>query len=111
MSYKVRLRQCVKNSEKIVASAVPRRPPRDAARRGRTRRPANAMEPMEPIHSRMPLILSPAHFDAWLSSDELPVELLAVPETPEFEAVPVSSWVNSPSHDDARCMEPVPETK
>jgi putative SOS response-associated peptidase YedK len=59
----------------------------------------------KPIHERIPLILSPAHFDAWLAPGE-PVELLAMPETPEFEAVPVSTWVNSPVHDDARCMEP-----
>ena len=65
-----------------------------------------ANELVEPIHERMPLILSPADFDEWLASDE-PVELLATPETPEFEAVPVSSWVNSPAHDDARCMETI----
>jgi putative SOS response-associated peptidase YedK len=57
---------------------------------------------MRPIHDRMPLILLPAHFDTWLASDQPPVELLATPETPDFEAVPVSSWVNSPSHDDPR---------
>src|SRR5215217_7587851 len=67
-----------------------------------------ANELMRPIHERMPLILSPAQFNAWLAPGE-PVELLATPETPEFEAVPVSSWVNSPAHDDARCMEPVTE--
>ena len=60
---------------------------------------------VRPIHDRMPLILSPAHFDEWLASSQPPVELLATPETPNFEAVPVSSWVNSPAHDDARCME------
>jgi putative SOS response-associated peptidase YedK len=65
-----------------------------------------ANELTQPIHSRMPLILSPAHFDEWLASDEPPVELLATPETPEFEAVPVSTWVNSTRHDDPRCMEP-----
>ena len=62
-----------------------------------------ANELMRPIRERMPLILPPAHFDEWLASDEPPVELLA---TPEFEAVPISTWVNSPRHDDARCMEP-----
>jgi putative SOS response-associated peptidase YedK len=66
-----------------------------------------ANELIRPIHERMPLILSPSDFDAWLASDEPPVELLATPETPDFEAVPVSSWVNSPSHDDPRCMEPL----
>ena len=64
-----------------------------------------ANELMRPIHDRMPLILSPAHFDEWLASSEPPVELLATPETPDFEAVPVSSWVNSPSHDDLGLME------
>src|SRR5215217_6186844 len=63
-----------------------------------------ANELMRPIHERMPLILSLAHFDEWLASEEPPMELLATPETPEFEAVPVSTWVNSPRHDDARCM-------
>jgi putative SOS response-associated peptidase YedK len=66
-----------------------------------------ANELVHPIHERMPLILSPANFDEWLVSDEPPVELLATPETTDFEAVPVSSWVNSPKHDDARCMEPI----
>ena len=66
-----------------------------------------ANELMRPIHERMPLILSPAHFDEWLASGEPPVELLATPGTPDFEAVPVSNWVNTPAHDDARCMEPV----
>src|SRR5215217_569299 len=51
-----------------------------------------ANELMQPIHERMPLILSPAHFDEWLASDQPPLELLDVPETPDFEAVPVSSW-------------------
>jgi putative SOS response-associated peptidase YedK len=27
---------------------------------------------MRPIHERVPLILSPAHFDEWLSSGEPP---------------------------------------
>jgi hypothetical protein len=67
-----------------------------------------ANELMRPIHERMPLILSPAAFDEWLAPGEPPIELLATLETPEFEAVPVSSWVNSPTHDDAKCMEPTP---
>jgi putative SOS response-associated peptidase YedK len=64
-----------------------------------------ANELMRPIHARMPLILSPAVFDEWLAPGEPPMELLATPETSEFEAVPVSNWVNSPKHDDERCME------
>jgi putative SOS response-associated peptidase YedK len=65
-----------------------------------------ANELVAPIHERMPLILSPADYDAWLAPGE-PVELLTTPETPDFEAMPVSTWVNSPAHEDARCMEPI----
>ena len=35
-----------------------------------------ANELMRPIHERMPLILAPSDFDAWLSSGEAPTELL-----------------------------------
>ena len=73
---------------------------------GRRLLATKANEIMRPIHDRMPLILSP-HFDEWLASGEPPIELLATPETLDFEAVPISSWVNSPAHDDARCMEPI----
>jgi putative SOS response-associated peptidase YedK len=62
---------------------------------------------IRPIHERMPLILSPADFDAWLSPGEPPMELLDAREAPELEAVPVSSWVNLPRHDDVKCMEPI----
>jgi putative SOS response-associated peptidase YedK len=65
-----------------------------------------ANELVRPVHERMPLILSPAVFDEWLAPGEPNDELLHTPATPDFEAVPVSSWVNSPAHDDARCMEP-----
>jgi hypothetical protein len=65
-----------------------------------------ANELMRPIHGRMPLIPSSAYSDEWLASGEPPVELLTTPEAPDFEALPFSSWVNSPEHDDARCMAP-----
>src|SRR3954453_19165684 len=61
---------------------------------------------VQPVHERMPLIPPPAVFDAWLAPGEPADELLQVSVTDELEAVPVSSWVNSPAHDDERCMEP-----
>ena len=42
-----------------------------------------------------------------LGSSEADEALLQTPKTPEFEAVPVLSRVNSPAHDDPRCMEQV----
>jgi|SRR3954453_1914538 len=69
-----------------------------------------ANELVRSVHDRMPLILSPASFDVWLAPGEPADELLQVSVTAELEAVPVSSWVNSPAHDDARCMEPLVNT-
>jgi putative SOS response-associated peptidase YedK len=66
-----------------------------------------ANELVEPIHERMPLILEPEDLDAWLSPGEPTAELRAAPKADELEAIPVSTWVNSPAHDDARCMEPI----
>jgi len=65
-----------------------------------------ANELVQPIHARMPLILSLADFEAWLAPGEPSADLLATPQTPKFEAVPVGIWVNSPAHDDVRCMGP-----
>jgi putative SOS response-associated peptidase YedK len=66
-----------------------------------------ANELVRPIHERMPLILEPADFEAWLSPGEPTAELRAAPKADELEAVPVSTWVNSPLPDDPRCMEPL----
>jgi putative SOS response-associated peptidase YedK len=66
-----------------------------------------ANELVAPIHERMPLILEPEDFETWLSPGEPSAELRAAPKPDLLEAVPVSTWVNSPSHDDARCMEPL----
>jgi putative SOS response-associated peptidase YedK len=64
-----------------------------------------ANELVRPIHERMPLILAPADYDAWLSPGEPSAELRIAPKADELEAVPISTWVNSTAHDDPRCME------
>ena len=58
---------------------------------------------MRPLHHRMPVILPPEAFDAWLSCGEVtlgpaPDELLAMHA--------VSPRVNSPRHDDPECILP-----
>jgi len=66
---------------------------------------ANAL--LAPIHDRMPVILGPADHEAWLDPARPNGEALLRPcPTEELEAVPVSTRVNSPRHDDATLLEP-----
>ena len=61
------------------------------------------------IHDRMPVILPAGSYDAWLDPEAEKEELVALlapyPEA-EMEAYPVSRFVNSPSNNDPRCIEP-----
>jgi putative SOS response-associated peptidase YedK len=61
------------------------------------------------IHERMPVILAADAYDVWLDPaserDELTGLLAPYPED-EMEAYPVSRFVNSPSNNDPRCIEP-----
>jgi putative SOS response-associated peptidase YedK len=61
------------------------------------------------IHDRMPVIVAPDAYDLWLDptseKDELYGLLAPYPED-EMEAYPVSRFVNSPSNNDERCIEP-----
>ncbi len=69
---------------------------------------ANAL--LAPIHDRMPVILEPAHFGAWLGSDgEHPEALqrLLVPADPSgWEAYPIARAVNSPSNEGPALLAP-----
>jgi putative SOS response-associated peptidase YedK len=66
------------------------------------------------IHGRMPVILPPEAFGAWLDPEaQAPEALLsllhATPSTP-LEAIAVSRRVNRPEHDDPDCIAPLPAT-
>jgi putative SOS response-associated peptidase YedK len=70
--------------------------------------PAN--EVMKPLHERMPAIIAPAHYDLWLDAgitdkDELMDYLNSAPSS-QLVIYPISPWVNSPKHDDERCIAP-----
>ncbi len=70
---------------------------------------ANAL--LAPIHDRMPAILPPAAFSAWLDPSERPADaltplLVACPDE-WLEAFPVSTHVNSPAHEDPACLTPL----
>jgi putative SOS response-associated peptidase YedK len=65
---------------------------------------------MEPIHNRMPVILEPEDYNTWLSPGEQPnlaMHLLRPFPSEKMAAYPVSTWVNSTAHDDARCIAPL----
>jgi putative SOS response-associated peptidase YedK len=66
---------------------------------------ANALA--APIHDRMPVIIDPNDFDTWLSTPSPPEHLLRPYPAEAMESYPVSTWVNSPAHDDPRCIERV----
>lgn len=66
-------------------------------------------ETMAPIHNRMPVILEPADFDRWLDPqqrDPAAVRDLLKPAPADvLEAVPVSTYVNSPKNEGPMCIE------
>jgi putative SOS response-associated peptidase YedK len=69
---------------------------------------ANAL--LRPIHGRMPVILPRRSWPTWLDPAAPPeaVQALLMPGDPEgFEAYPVTTLVNNPSVEDARCREPI----
>ncbi len=66
---------------------------------------------LRPIHDRMPVILDPADYDAWLDTagvgpDQAARRLRPYPDA-GLVAVPVSTRVNSPKNDDAACIVPL----
>lgn len=64
---------------------------------------------MAPIHNRMPVILEPEDYDTWLNPGDRPqqaLHLLRPFPAERMAAYPVSTWVNSPRHDDPQCIQP-----
>jgi putative SOS response-associated peptidase YedK len=67
-----------------------------------------ANELMAPIHERMPLIIAPADYAAWLDAGNAdPARLLAPFPAERMQAHPVSPRVNAPANDDPLLVEPV----
>jgi len=71
----------------------------------------DANEMLADIHDRMPVILPREHWDTWLDPDvddaEALGELLGPYPADRMDAHPVSTHVNKPANDDARCIEPL----
>jgi putative SOS response-associated peptidase YedK len=72
-----------------------------------------ANELLQPIHPRMPVIVDPTDFDAWLDVTVEPVaaqSLLRPYPAGSMTVYPVSPRVNSVANDDAALIEPLTET-
>ena len=68
---------------------------------------------LAPIHDRMPAVIMPEHFDAWLdtvATGVAPASALLTPVPDDFfEAVPVATRVNAVVNDDAEIQTPLTE--
>ncbi len=67
---------------------------------------------LRPIHDRMPVILAPADFDAWLDTErpgEAAQALLCPYPATALAAYPVSTRVNKVTNDDAAVIAPLEE--
>jgi putative SOS response-associated peptidase YedK len=70
----------------------------------------SANSTMAPIHNRMPVVLEPELFDAWLdprSEPEFLTALLQPSEWTGFETVEVSPVVNNARHESPDCLQTV----
>ena len=71
-----------------------------------------ANELIQPLHSRMPVVLHPSDYSLWVDPDTNDPRLLQpllCPYLPDqMTAFPVSTQVNNPSNDEPTCVEPLP---
>lgn len=63
------------------------------------------------IHDRMPVILSPKHYEVWLNHTDEPAKLLGLlkPYEGNLTTHKVSRHVNNPANDDEICIRPIDE--
>ena len=65
---------------------------------------------IQPIHTRMPLILDPHDYPHWLDQQATKDNLHALLTSDAYAGmavIPVSNWVNNPRHDDVNCIKPI----
>ncbi|RME40343.1 MAG: SOS response-associated peptidase [Planctomycetota bacterium] len=71
-----------------------------------------ANELVRPLHDRMPVIVAPKHYALWLDPGMQDVDRLVPLLRPHpaegFLAFEVDCYVNSPAHDDPRCIQAKP---
>jgi putative SOS response-associated peptidase YedK len=70
----------------------------------------DANDQLKALHDRMPVILEKKDYDAWLNPGDSGPQAMSLlkPFTAEpLELTTVDTWVNSPQHDDPRCVTPI----
>jgi putative SOS response-associated peptidase YedK len=65
-----------------------------------------AAGPMTAYHHRVPVVLAPVDYDAWLDTRIDGAPLVKAPPGDWFVATPVSTWVNDVRNDDPQCIAP-----
>ena len=70
-----------------------------------------ANEMMAQFHDRVPIVLSPADYAAWLDPDVDARALIKAPPSDWLTFRRVSTYVNSVKHDDPGCQEPAPDAE
>lgn len=63
---------------------------------------------MQPIHDRMPVIISPDDYQKWLDKTDEGDHAFGLLGDQSYDlmaATPVSDWVNNPLHDSERCIQ------
>lgn len=74
---------------------------------------AKANDLVQPIHDRMPVVLAPETYNAWLDPQvdaEAAAELMVDAHTHDWIREAVSTHVNKADHDDPQCIAPDAET-
>jgi putative SOS response-associated peptidase YedK len=75
----------------------------------------DANDALKPIHHRMPVILDPGDYQAWLDAEDTPRDtaqaLLRPYEGGGFASYRIGTHVNNPRNDDAACIAPLDETR
>ncbi len=69
---------------------------------------------MQPIHERMPVIITPEHYHHWLDKTTNPEQAFGLLDDLAYAnmlTTPVGDWVNNPRHDDARCIQSEPANR
>ncbi|GAB4254322.1 MAG: SOS response-associated peptidase [Methylomicrobium sp.] len=62
------------------------------------------------IHDRMPLIVVPEDYDAWLDKRDIPPNLHRFDQSAAYsdiELTAISPYVNNPGHNDTACISPI----
>ncbi|MCA3246115.1 MAG: SOS response-associated peptidase [Azospirillum sp.] len=70
-----------------------------------------ANEMMAQFHDRVPIVLSPADYAAWLDPAVNARALIKAPPSDWLTFRRVSTYVNSVKHDDPGCQEPAPDAE